>query len=207
MKKLNQAQLLNLFALLFVAVIGVGLVSLKTNELKYELSPGETLALMASKPMEMTKEEALQLLENPGPSVKFIDIRDADKYLKGHVEGALNIPVPNLTQPDNLALLKNTAHTLVLYGQDKAQAYGPWLLFQQMGMAHIKFIPGGYDDRTGAFIFPDPSPYDYKKILDESRQATQSPAPEPAKPAVSKPKKAIAPSPPKKAAAKEEEGC
>lgn len=132
-------------AILFILGLGLAFLPEKQNhreispqQICQELSPGETLARMAAGPAEMTKAEALQLLENPGPYVKLIDIRAADKYQRGHAAGAINIPVPNLTKPENLALLKNTAHTPVLYGQNKAQAYGPWLLFQQMGMDHIR---------------------------------------------------------------------
>ncbi|MCB9276529.1 MAG: rhodanese-like domain-containing protein [Lewinellaceae bacterium] len=208
MNKLNQTQILNLLALLFVVVVGIGFITMKTNTLKYKLSAKETLAQMAEGPAGLAKAQALQLLDNPGADVRFIDIRSTDKYQKGHVKDAINIPERNLTDPENLAVLKDSAYTVVLYGDNKVQAYGPWLLFRQMGMNHVQFIPGSYDGLAGAFSFPDSAKYDYKKIFDESLEAAQGAATATAPPAEPKPKKAIVPSPVKKpAAAQAEEGC
>ena len=205
MKKLNQTQLLNIFALLFVIVIGLGLISLRSDDLKYQLSVSETLEKITENSVEMIKEEAQQLLENTSPSVKYIDIRSTEAFLKGHKRGALNIPINKLVNPENRAFLKDTAYTIVLYSQDQEQAYGAKLLFQQLGMNHIKFMPANYDPVADTFSFAEYPKYDYQKVFSETREANNRSA---TKASALQPKKIrILPKPVQKVEVEEEEGC
>lgn len=205
MKKFNQDQLLNLFAILFVVLIVISAISLRSDGLKYQLTANETLDLLNQNPAEMTKEDVQMLLDNPNSAVKFIDIRENGTFQKGHLPGATNIPVANLLDPEYKSFLKDTTHLLVLYGRNKVQAYGPCVLFQRMGMNHVKYIPGSYDSLNDTFAFSDSPRYDYQKVFNESQKAVRAATTEPV---VTKPKKInLLPKPVRKVVVEEEEGC
>ncbi len=94
--------------------------------------------------------------------VTLIDVRDSDAYIKGHITGAINIPVTSLlTKPDGLMvpvaaaeeLLGNSGLSIekevVLYGSGQKDAFLAFWMLDYLGMSRIHVLDGGIENIKG----------------------------------------------------------
>lgn len=151
----NWLNKLILAVVLFVAVIIVGLLTMRKPNLKYELTEQQTLAAVISSEDQISPGKASELLQAKDPAFKFVDLRNPDEFIKGHPEGAVNIPLSNLLSKENLELLKQDEKdnkTLILYGADQLQVTAPLLLLKQLGFVKVKELQGGFAYLAGNHI-------------------------------------------------------
>ena len=137
---------------LFVSVILIGLFTMRKPNLKYELSEQQTLAAILKPGEQISPGEANQLIQAKNPAFLFVDLRNADEFIKGHPEGAVNIPINKLLSKENLELLKQDEKdnkTIIFYGVDQLQVTSPWLLLKQLGFEKVKVLQGGYSKFAG----------------------------------------------------------
>jgi thiosulfate/3-mercaptopyruvate sulfurtransferase len=96
------------------------------------------------------------------PGVALIDVRNSDAYVKGHIPGAINIPVTSLrTKPDGLmvpvaaaeALLGDkglsTEKEVVLYGSGREDAFLVFWMLDFLGMGRVHVLDGGIENVRG----------------------------------------------------------
>jgi len=101
-------------------------------------------------------------LSGHGQEVILIDARDRDAYMKGHVLGAINIPVTSLrTKPDGLMVPVPEAEELlgnkglsfekevVIYGSGREDAFLLFWMFDFLGMRHVHVLDGGMENVKG----------------------------------------------------------
>jgi len=134
--------------IIFVAIILVGLLTIRNPKLKYTLSPQQTVELVTQEEDLMDPYELMDILTGKIDTVILIDIRDKFEYGRGHIEGAENIAAITLLNEENIKRLeefKETGMTVVIYGNDQLQANGPWMVFRQLGFNNVKVLPGGFD--------------------------------------------------------------
>jgi len=131
----------------FVAVIVIGLLSLKTPRLTYALTPGQTLDLVLSGKGYVRPWQLVPVLNGTVDTVILIDIRNKFEYGKGHIKGAENISAYDLTNDENITRLKEfrkKGMAVVLYGNTQLEANGPWMVFRQLGFDNVMLLLGGY---------------------------------------------------------------
>lgn len=148
----NWLNKLILAVVLFVAIIIIGLLTMRKPNLNYELTEQQTLAAVISSEDQVSPEKALQFLQAKDPAFQFVDLRNPDEFIKGHPEGAVNIPLSNLLSKESQELLKQQEKnnkTLIIYGADQLQVTAPWLLLKQLGYEKVKVLQGGYSYLTG----------------------------------------------------------
>ena len=205
MKKIIQLVSIGIFGLLLA---GCGQQS---SSLTFKLSPEEALQKAMAGTHLLTPQAYADLTKNAGGDVTLVDLRTAAEFGKGHLPDAVNIPIANLLDKDQLALVTNSKN-VVLYAESASQANGPWLLLTQLGLENVKMLDTGYGDLTAAAVAsaPETARYDFaaifEKAVERHQQELEAGKPKPvAQPA---PKKAIVPQPkPKKKVVEEEEGC
>jgi phage shock protein E len=204
MKKIIQFVSIAIFGLLLAAC------SQQPSSLTFKLSPEEALQKTLTGGHLLTPQGYADLTQNAGGDVTVVDLRTAAEFARGHFPDAVNIPVANLLDKDQLALLRNSKN-VVLYGETTSQANGPWLLLTQLGL-DLKMLDTSYGDLTAAVATPAPETarYDFaaifQKAVERHRQELEAGKPKTvAQPA---PKKTIVPEQkPKKKVKEEEEGC
>jgi len=131
----------------FVLVIIIGLITLKKPEVKYELSPTESLALLNDPASGITPQQAVDLQKDGAGKTVFIDIRNSIAFEKGHLKNAVNIPVRELFTKESRTVfhdLEKAGQEAVLYGETQQQATGPWLMLRQTGYKNVKLFTGNY---------------------------------------------------------------
>lgn len=134
--------------IIFIAIIVVGLLTIRSPKLKYVLSPEQTVELVTLEEQVMYPYELEDIFSGAIDTVILIDIRDKFEFGRGHIEGAENIAAITLLNQDNikrLNQLKEDGMTVVIYGNDQLQANGPWMVFRQLGFDNVKLLLGGYN--------------------------------------------------------------
>lgn len=94
---------------------------------------------MPSKVNRISPEEARKLLEQ-NPDVLLIDVRQLEEYEKGHIPGAILLPLPEL--PDKLAELK-TDRSIVTYCRLGRRSLAAAQLIADENDAEVFTIDGG----------------------------------------------------------------
>jgi 3-mercaptopyruvate sulfurtransferase SseA len=106
---------------IFIAIIVIGLLTIRSPKLKYKLSPQQTVELVNTEEHVMYPYELEDIFSGAIDTVILIDIRDKFEFGRGHIEGAENISAITLLSQDNMKKLRELEEngmTIVLYGND-----------------------------------------------------------------------------------------
>jgi len=163
MEELKRTKRITIGVFAFIAVIIIGLATLKKPKNIYELTPqqmNEELVLL----YPVTPVEATKMLKDTMHNV-FVDVRSIYDYEKERLESAVNIPIPMLLDDDNKKLFnqwKQDSVTVVFYGNDQLQANAPWMLMYQLGYTNTRVLLGGinYMDKLTNGLLSTNSTYD-----------------------------------------------
>ncbi len=190
MKELTRTKRLTYVTVIVILVIIIGVMSTKQPRLVYQLTPEESLWAVLSLEDEIFPEDVASVFEYEDPGYVVVDIRNPYEYYKGHLQTAVNIPVPDLLSEDNMRFFKQLEQdsmTVILYGQDQLEANGPWMVLKQLGFDNIKVMLGGYGYYTTSsldiydmpdipeYLVEEPK-YDFAEISSQNNviEATES---------------------------------
>ena len=138
---------LTLTLIVFVLIIVVGLITMRKPEHSYKNNSAQVLKSILNKEGELIPEKAMYYVDENNPSFIFVDIRNPYEYIKGHVPGAINIPLTDLLSKETLKTFDKYARdkiTIVVYANTQTEANGSWMLLKQLGYSDIKVLLGGY---------------------------------------------------------------
>jgi rhodanese-related sulfurtransferase len=147
LEELNKTNRLTITVIIIVLVIITGLVTFRRPDVKYKLSPAESLALLNDPVLVITPEQAVALLKDSVGKTVFVDVRNSIAFERGHVTNAINIPVRELFAKNSKATFRDiekAGQTAVLYGETQQQANGPWLMLRQTGFKNVLLFTGSY---------------------------------------------------------------
>ena len=132
--------------LLATVLIVIASACTSENRKKYAITTDEVLELYTSKKDILTAEKIANILlcdqDNP---YQFIDLRTPHEFIKGHVEGAINIPAKDILDREYYSTLNQSEKINVLYCRGQNQAINIYLILKQLGFKNIKVAMGGYD--------------------------------------------------------------
>lgn len=98
-----------------------------------------------------------------------VDVRTPAEYAKGHIAGAINIPLTDLAKPDSLAKLNPDLEVWVVDGAGQTSGFGSMLLnmlgykttILKYGMtawtADVTVAPGAFSNATESHDYPYPA--------------------------------------------------
>jgi rhodanese-related sulfurtransferase len=147
MEELNKTNRLTIIVVAFVLVIIVGLITLRRPDVKYTLTPTESLKLLNNPAFVVTPEQVSALLTDSAGKTIFIDVRNSIAYERGHLKSAVNIPVRELFSKKSKSMfhdIEKAGQTAVIYGETQQQANGSWLMLMQTGFKNILLFTGSY---------------------------------------------------------------
>lgn len=148
MKELNKTNRLTIVVLAFVLVLIIGLITLRRPDVKYHVSPEETIALLNDSSLKITPAYMAKIVKDSAGKYVFVDVRNSIAFGKNHVKNAVNIPVRELFSSKNNALLKDISKAgqpIILYGETEQEANGVWLMLQQTGYRNVKLYTAGFE--------------------------------------------------------------
>lgn len=136
MKELEKTKRISIAAVITILAVVIALLTYKTPENVYALSPQETL--------ESVKDNNFIKLEDfKSETMALVDIRNQYEYDKGFIKGAKNIDASTVLNEENKEYfnkIKEENKTLVLYGKDPIEAITPMLLIKQIGYNDVKIL-------------------------------------------------------------------
>lgn len=151
MEELNKTNRLTIAVIGIVLVIIVGLVTLRRPDIKYTLTPAESLALLNNPALAITPEQGISLLKDSAGKTVFIDVRNSIAFNQSHVKNAVNIPVRELFSQKSKTTFRDiekSGQTAIVYGETQQQANGPWLMLRQTGFKNVLLFTGTYAQIT-----------------------------------------------------------
>jgi rhodanese-related sulfurtransferase len=148
MDELNKTNRLTITVIIIVLVIITGLITFRRPDVKYTLSPVESLALLNDTTLFITPEKAVTLLKDSAGKNVFIDIRNSIAFDQIHVKNAVNIPVRELFTRKSKSIfreIEKSGQTAIVYGETQQQANGPWLMLRQTGYKNVLLFTGNFN--------------------------------------------------------------
>ncbi len=133
--------------LLFAIVIVIGFLTMHKPLMTYKLNMEQSLSMLNNPDACFYPWQIEDVINKKTNNVLIIDIRNNFVYGQGHIPGAKNISVFDLTKKANINFLKNLKKegvTVVLCGDNRLQANAPWMLLNQVGFNNVKILLGGY---------------------------------------------------------------
>jgi rhodanese-related sulfurtransferase len=134
--------------LVLIALLIAAISICRTSEPIYKQTVQEALADLAKGEGVILPQDAVNLSQGKGDAnYVFIDIRTPYDYVKGHIEGAVNLPSNSILTTEAQEVfekLNDAKTTTILYGNSQNQANTPWLLLKQLGFDNVRILAGGY---------------------------------------------------------------
>jgi len=173
------------FVVTFILVIVIGLLTLNWPDLEYKRSLEETVEVILQEEDLVFPEDLVMILDYEEPGYAIIDLRSPYDYIRGHINGAVNMPVNSILDKENLKNFNKYATdsvTVIFYGKDQLEANGPWMILKQMGFDNIKVLMGGHHYFTTgpldiydmpeipAYMVEEPA-YDFYGVMEEMGSA------------------------------------
>jgi rhodanese-related sulfurtransferase len=132
MKELEKTKRISIAAVLTILVVLVGILSFKRPKNMYVVDTKKALT-------ELTADTYIIAQKDVTEGTELIDIRNQYEYEKGHLEGAINIPVTDLLTDESINVFK-TKDNIVLYGNTPNDAVTPLILLRQLGYSNVKVL-------------------------------------------------------------------
>lgn len=145
MKEHQRTDRLTVITILLVILIGAILITYQAPRLNFELSPEEMLTLIQDNDYIVGMDQVEQLIKDENTTI--VDIRSKGDFVVNHIQGAINIPQPQILSEESSDLFDEDKN-YVLYGEDHTSANGVWMLLRQLGYENVKVLLGGYRNFT-----------------------------------------------------------
>ncbi|MCD6200575.1 MAG: hypothetical protein J7K46_02070 [Bacteroidales bacterium] len=170
--------------ILLLLMVIPGFIFSKKPVVYYKLTPQEMLTEAMAKKDVLTPDNIRDIIKKGEPLLVLVDLRPPKDYIIGHIDDAVNIPLPDLLEKKYVSFLHQKDKEVVLYADDEVKACAPWMLLKQLGYQHVKVMLGGYNYYiTGKKMPPvvagkcfDEYPkYDYASYFKENIRISQPP--------------------------------
>jgi len=154
MRETYKTKRLSIASVIFVAIIIIGLLTIRRPEIEYKLTPRQTLEAVQQSSDAVSPLDVTGYLKANDKSYVFVDLRSPYDFIKGNIPGSVNIQANRILEKESLSFFNKCAAgatTAILYDEDQSLANGPWMLLLQLGFDNVKVMQGGWD----CFAAPD----------------------------------------------------
>lgn len=140
--------------LLMIFIAAATLAGCDDDKAERALSSLEPIAQAAAKKEDrVTAEQMADWIISKKRDYRLLDIRGKEAFDTGHIEGAENIPLASLVQPDTLQALPRE-RKLVIYGNGSEQAAKASVMLRVAGYDAYLLL-GGYNHWQERVLNPD----------------------------------------------------
>ncbi len=165
MKENNRTKRLSIASVIFIAVIIIGLITIRKPDLEYKLNPEQLLEAILENTDEIYPEDVEYFVEFEEPGYACIDLRSPYEFVKGHISGSINIPANELLEKENMETFDGFVKDsliVILIAETQTEAIGPWMLLKQLGYNNLHVMLGGwnyYANPIDPYDMPEIAPY------------------------------------------------
>lgn len=182
-----QKDVLNYSVILFFAFIMLSVGFCQLTSRNYDASNAQVVHHLKDNSFIAYAEINQILTGDKVEDFLIVDLRQADVFEKGHLPGAVNIPMNELLNRQHRSKL-NAARQILLYANEQHLALAAQVLLTSQGYDQAKVIPGSYESirqfalddfqPAKAFYNDDKARFDYPRFMSVKavQPAQQSPA-------------------------------
>ncbi len=154
----------------FLGVLIVGYIFMKSPELAFVETPQQTIDFLMDSEYEVLPEDVAYNVEFGEPGFVYIDLRNPYEFAKGNIATSINIPQTDLLEKTTLKFFNETKKDslmMILISYDEAAAIGPWLILKQLGYNNTKLMKGGWSYYANESLDPYDMPEVPKYMVEE----------------------------------------
>jgi len=144
---------------LFVGLMLVGafwtfIVNSSNDEPIDRIQPCDIIDIIASSDKYMETDELARRLMSDDPTLTLIDLRSKREFDNYSLDGAINIPLENILNPENVDVINQDVQTVVFYSNSSDLAAKAWMLTKRLGYANNYILKGGLNRWVETILRP-----------------------------------------------------
>ncbi len=161
----------HIFGLVMLITLGlfIAFTSVKKNE-SAEISPDQLNKKIIQQTRYFTPEEVAKFIISEDPSLQLIDVRLPKLYNKFSLKGAMNIPLKNILNEDNLLYLDQDVYKTVFFSNGTSDADVAWILVTRLGYENVYVMKGGLNQWVENILQPSEHSVVWDRIDDQMYQ-------------------------------------
>jgi len=160
-----------LIGVIVFLVLGVFIAFSSVKESTYlEENPDQLYLDLIETTRYFTVEEVAQMIISQDPSIQLIDVRSEKYYDKFTLNGAINIPLKDILNPDNLAYLDQDVYSTILFSNGSGDADVAWMLATRLGYQNVFVMQGGMNSWVEDILQPEDNSVIWDRVDDQLYQ-------------------------------------
>lgn len=124
-------------------ILALGLLILPGRKNLQELKPRQLLSEINDQTRFLTTDQVAKAIIDKDPFYVFIDVRKATEFQQFSLDRAINIPLAEILQPNNISELEKGNRRLVFFCNGDILSEQAWFLLRRKGMKNIFVMKGG----------------------------------------------------------------
>jgi rhodanese-related sulfurtransferase len=147
------------FDILYVGLLLIGafwtfIVNSTNDEPIDRVQPCDLVEIIAQSDKYMSTDELARRLMFDDPTLSLIDLRSKTEYDKYSLEGAVNIPLENILNPEYVDAINQDVQTVVFYSNSSDLAAKAWMLTKRLGYKNNYILKGGLNHWVETILRP-----------------------------------------------------
>lgn len=148
MTEIYKTRRLKIVSSIFIAIIIIGFITLRTPDYNYTLTVEQTINGLSLTENAVNASEAFKLMASNNNKCLFLDVRNPHEFLTNHIENSINIPASEILKEENFNYFRKMDQeniSIIIYGNDALQANGARMLLNQLGISNVKLLTVGFN--------------------------------------------------------------
>jgi rhodanese-related sulfurtransferase len=148
MTEIYKTRRLKIVSAIFIAIIMIGFITLRTPDYNYTLTIDQTIKGLSLPENAINPSEVIKLMESNNKKYLFLDVRNPHEFLTNQIENSINIPASEILKEENFNYFRKMDQeniTIIIYGNDALQANGTRMLLNQLGINNVKILTVGFN--------------------------------------------------------------
>jgi len=108
-----------------------------------EVLPEHILSALVQGNSQISADKLAEIIVEEDSAYQIVDVRGKDQYKLHSLPGARSIPLSEILNTENEAILKSNSIYTIFYSGDSEQASQAWILSMQKGYDKALFLKGG----------------------------------------------------------------
>lgn len=160
-----------LLGIVIFMVLGsiIAFTSVKTQEYE-ETKPDQLFLDLIESTRFFTVEEVAQMIISQDPSIQLVDVRDSSFYHKFTLNGAINMPLKDLLNPENKVYLNQGVYKTIFFSNGTSDADVAWMISNRMGYKNTYVMLGGLNTWVDHILQPKYHSVIWDKVDDQMYQ-------------------------------------
>lgn len=137
-----------------LVLLASGLLVLPKYQKQEGIRSEKLLANAISPERYISTDQISHKIIGQDPSFILVDVRDKESFNNYSLPNAINIPLPELFNEENMGYLNQTQFDVVLYSNDNFHADQAWVLCNRLGFKNLRVLKGGINEWFKTIINP-----------------------------------------------------